>query len=92
MGLLILHKMGLETAVGSDTFTAKIEITLRGKVEAPGICLVRAWADDEELRKQGKEWTDTRKKWALARIEDGNGRVLVEGRYLFIRGGKVYKL
>ncbi|KAF2643080.1 hypothetical protein P280DRAFT_357775, partial [Massarina eburnea CBS 473.64] len=67
-----------------DTLTAKINLVLRGRVETPGVCLVREWADDEKAKKQGKEWTEMRKLWGRATIEDRDGHTLVEAHYMFI--------
>ncbi|KAF1954281.1 hypothetical protein CC80DRAFT_476013 [Byssothecium circinans] len=92
MGLLVFRKMGWKTGIGSGTLTAKIDITLRGPVETPGVCLVRAWADDQEAQRQGKKWSEMRKLWALATIEDGDGRTLVEAKYMFIQPKKTGKL
>ncbi|KAF2474423.1 uncharacterized protein BDR25DRAFT_311740 [Lindgomyces ingoldianus] len=92
MGLLVFRKMGWATGVGSDTVTASIEIKLRGRIQTPGVCLIRAWADEEEAKKKGKKWTDMRKLWAKATIEDGAGHILMQARYLFIQTKKSEKL
>ncbi|KAF2790585.1 hypothetical protein K505DRAFT_327477 [Melanomma pulvis-pyrius CBS 109.77] len=88
MGLLVFRKMDWATGVGSGTVTASIEIKLRGRIRTPGVCLIRAWADEEEAKKQGKNWVEMRKLWARAAIEDGVGNILMEARYLFIQPKK----
>jgi hypothetical protein len=92
MGLLIFRKMGWSTGVGSNTLTAKMEIRLKGRVQTPGVYMIRAWADEKEARSLGKRWQDMRKIWARAEIIDGNGHVLIEARYLFIRPKRAQKL
>ena len=67
IGLLILQKMGWKTAVGSEIYTVKIEIALKGKVETPGLCVVRAWADDEDMERKEIPWTERRKLWGWRR-------------------------
>lgn len=85
VGLFIMQKLGVTTAVGSERYTVRIEIDLRGKVETPGVYLVRAWADEARVEDQAIEWKDRKKIWGMAAIEDGDGRVLIKGKYLFIR-------
>jgi hypothetical protein len=62
MGLLVYHKMGWAKGEGSTTptLTARMDISLRGRVLTPIVCLFRAWADEVEAKNQGKEWTVTR--------------------------------
>jgi len=92
MGLLVFRKMGWTVGVGSNTVTAKMEIKLKGRVETPGVYMIRAWADEQGSRSPGKRWEDMRKLWARAHIVDGDGSVLIEARYLFVRPKGLPKL
>ena len=78
VGFCVLAELKLESGVGSGIFTYS------GVVKTPGIVRVRAWKDTTDL-KQGEKWGDGRKLWTKACIEDGEGSILVEGKYLFMR-------
>jgi hypothetical protein len=56
MGLLVYRKMGWAKGEGSATPapTARMDISLRGRVLTPRVCLVRAWADEVEAKNQGR--------------------------------------
>ena len=71
MGLLVYRKMGWAKGEGSGSpaLTARMDISLRGRVATPGVCLVRAWADEEEAKRQGKDWTEMRCVQASCSIE-----------------------
>jgi hypothetical protein len=62
MGLLVYRKMHWIKSDASTihAMTAQMNISLRGRITTPGVYLVRAWADETEARKQGKQWTEMR--------------------------------
>ncbi|KAF2198622.1 hypothetical protein GQ43DRAFT_378169, partial [Delitschia confertaspora ATCC 74209] len=77
---------------GSNTFTANMDIKLRGCITTPGVYLVRAFADKDEAKRTGQNWQDMRKIWARAEIQNGNGEVLTEAKYLFLKAKEDGKL
>jgi len=80
----VLAELQLDTGVGTGIFTRSLQTTYSGVVRTPGVVRVRAWKDSADLKK-GEKWGECRKFWTKACIEDGEGRILVEGRYLFMR-------
>jgi acyl-coenzyme A thioesterase PaaI-like protein len=80
----ILAELGLESGVGSGIFTRSLQVTYNGAVKTPGVVRVRAWKDTADL-KQGEKWGEGRKLWTKVCIQDGEGKLLVEGKYLFMR-------
>jgi acyl-coenzyme A thioesterase PaaI-like protein len=79
-----LAELRLDRGVGSGMFTRSVQVTYSGIVKTPGVVRVRAWKDTSGLI-AGEKWGEGRKLWTKACIEDGEGRILVEGKYLFMR-------
>ncbi|KAK5094193.1 hypothetical protein LTR70_004235 [Exophiala xenobiotica] len=83
---LILDQMtGWVASQVSGTFapaTATMTVDYKAPIDTPGVVLCRGWPVE----------SSGRKTWVKARLEDGTGRVLAQGKALFIsprQGGKL---
>ncbi len=54
--------------------TATMTVDYKAPIDTPGVVLCRGWAEE----------VSGRKIWVKAVVEDGEGRVLVTGKALFI--------
>jgi hypothetical protein len=86
VAFFVLRELNMESGIGSGIYTKSLEVTYSRSVKTPNVVRVRAWKNPTGLR-DGEIWGTGRRMWTNACIQDGEGRVLVEGRYLFGRTG-----
>ena len=70
----ILGSVAAKVSGAAAPATATMTVDYRAPIPTPGVVLVRGWV----VERSG------RKTWGRARIEDGEGKVLAEGKALFV--------